>query len=44
MNKNEKRYFHRDSGASTDQVLALLGTVLSDNKDDIDQLMNNSDT
>ena len=44
MNNNWKRYFHTDSGASTDQIFALLDTVQSDNEDEIDELMNDFDT
>ena len=44
MNNNRKRYFYINSGTSTDQIFALLDTVLSDNKDEIDELMNDSDT
>ena len=44
MKNNQKRYFHIDSGTSTDQRLTLLDTVQSDNEDEIDELMNDSDT
>ena len=36
----KKRPFHIDSDASTDQVFTLLDAVLSDNADEIDELMN----
>ena len=41
MNNNRKRYFHIDSGTSTEQIFALLDTAQRDNKDD--ELMNDSD-
>ena len=44
MNKNQKRPFHIDSDASTDQVFTLLDAVQSDNKDEINELMNDFDT
>ena len=44
MKNNQKRYFHIDSGTSTDQRLTLLDTAQSDNEDEIDELMNDSDT
>ena len=44
MNNNQKIYFHLDSGASTDQIFALLDTVQSDNEDEINELMNDFDT
>ena len=44
MNNNQKRYFHIDSGALTDQVFALLDTVRSDYEDEIYELMNDSGT
>ena len=44
INNNWKIYFHIDSGASTDQIFALLDTVQSDNKAEIDELMNDFDT
>ena len=44
MNNNPKRYFHIDSGTSTDQILALRDTVQGDNEDEIDELMNDYDT
>ena len=44
MNNNPKRHFHIDSDASTDQVLKLLDAVLSENEDEINELMNDFDT
>ena len=44
MNNNQKRPFHIDSDASTDQVFTLLDAVQSDNKDKINELMNDFDT
>ena len=39
-----KRYFHIDENASSEQIYALLDVVGSADKDDIDNLMNDSDT
>ena len=39
-----KRYFHIDENASSEQIYALLDDVGSADKDDIDNLMNDSDT
>ena len=39
-----KRYFHIDENASSEQIYALLDVVGSADKDDIDKLMNDSDT
>ena len=44
MNNIEKRPFHIDSDASTDQVFTLLDAVQSDKKNEIDELMNDFDT
>ena len=44
MNNDQKRPFHIDSDASTDQVFTLLDAVQSDNKDEINELMNDFDT
>ena len=44
MNINQKIYFHIGSGTSTDQLFALLETVHSGNKYEIDELMNDSNT
>ena len=39
-----KRYFHIDENASSAQIYALLDDVESADEDDIDNLMNDSDT
>ena len=39
-----KRYFHIDENASSEQIYALLDVVGSADKDDIDKLMNDSDS
>ena len=44
MNYNQKRHFHIGIEASTAQVCTLLDAVQSDNKDEIDELMNDFDT
>ena len=44
INNNRKKPFHIDNDASTDQVFTLLDAVQSDNKDEIDGLMNDFDT
>ena len=44
MNNNRKRYFHIDSGTSTDEIFALLDTFQSDNQGEINKLMNDFDT
>ena len=44
ISNNGKRYFHIDSGTSTDKIFALLHTVQSENENEIDELMNYSDT
>ena len=41
---SRKRYFHIDENASIEQIYALLDVVGSADKDDIDNLMNDSDT
>ena len=41
---SRKRYFHIDGKASSEQIYALLDDVESADKDDIDNLMNDSDT
>ena len=43
MNNNRKIYFCIDSSISADQIMALLNTVQSDNKDEIDKQINDSD-
>ena len=44
MTNGRKRYFHIDENASSKQIYALLDDVKSADEDDIDYLMNNSDT
>lgn len=44
MNNNQKKYFHIDSGTSTDQIFALFDIVQSGNKNKFDELINDSDT
>ena len=39
-----KRYLHIDEKASSEQMYALLDDVDSDDEDDIENLMNDSDT
>ena len=39
-----KRYFHIDKNASSEQIYALSDDVESAEEDDIDNLMNDSDT
>ena len=39
-----KRYFYIDENASSEQIYSLLDDVESDHKNDIDNLMNDSDT
>ena len=39
-----KRYFHIDENAGSEQIYSLLDDVESDDKNDIDNLMNDSDT
>ena len=41
---DRKRYFHIDKNASSEQIYALLDDVESADEDDIDNLMNDSDT
>ena len=38
-----KRYFHIDKNASSEQIYALLDDVHSNDEDDIDNLMNDTD-
>ena len=40
---NYKRHFHIDSGTSTEKIFASSDTAQSDNEDEIDELMNDSD-
>ena len=44
MTNSRKRYFHIDENASSEQIYALLYYVESVDEDEIDNLMNNSDT
>ena len=44
MTNGTKRYFHIDENASSEQIYDLLDDVGSADKDDIDNLMNDSDT
>ena len=44
MTNGRKRYFHIDENASSKQIYALLDDVKSADEDDIDYLMNDSDT
>ena len=44
MNNNQKKYFHIDSGTSTDQIFALFDIVQSDKKNEFEELINDSDT
>ena len=44
MTNSRKRYFHIDENASSEQIYALLDYVESVDEDEIDNLMNNSDT
>ena len=44
MTNGRKRYFHIDENASSEQIYALLDYVKSVDEDDIDNLMNDSDT
>ena len=42
MNDNWKKYFHIECGASTEQILKLLDNVQKEKKDEIDELINDS--
>ena len=44
VTNGRKRYFHIDENASSKQIYALLDDVKSADEDDIDYLMNDSDT
>ena len=44
VTNGRKRYFHIDENASSEQIYALLDDVESADEDDIDNLMNDSDT
>ena len=41
---SRKRYFHIDENASSEQIYALLDDVEGDDKNDTDNLINDSDT
>ena len=43
MNNNRKKYVQINNHIFGDQILALLDNVQSDDKEDIEELMNNSD-
>ena len=44
MNNNRKKYAQINNHTSSDQIFALLGNVQSDEEEDIEELMNYSDT
>ena len=44
VTNSRKRYLHIHENASSEQILALLDDVGSADEDDIDNLMNDSDT
>ena len=44
MDNKRKNYIHIDSATSSDEIFAILDSVHSDGEDEIDELMNNSDT
>ena len=44
VTNSRKRYLHIHENASSEQILALLDDVESADEDDIDNLMNDSDT
>ena len=43
MNNNRKKYVQINNHTFSDQILVLLDNVQSDDKEDIEELMNNSD-
>ena len=43
MNNNRKKYVQINNHTFSDQILALLDNVQSDDKEDIEELINNSD-
>ena len=43
MNNNRKKYVKINNHTFSDQILPLLDNVQSDDKEDIEELMNNSD-
>ena len=44
MANDRKRYFHIDKNASSEQICALLDDVESADEDEIDNLVNDSET
>ena len=44
MNNNRKKYVQINNHTSSDQMFALLDKVQSDKEEDIEELMNDSDT
>ena len=44
MNSNRKKYAQINNHTSSDQIFTLLGNVQSDKEEDIEELMNYSDT
>ena len=44
FSKQRNKYFHIDENASSEQIYPLLDDVEIDKKDEIDNLMNDSDT
>ena len=44
MNNNRKKYVQINNHTSSNQIFALLDNVQSDEEEDIEELMNNSDT
>ena len=44
LTKGRKRYFHIDENVISEQIYALLDDIKSADEDDIDNLMNDSDT
>ena len=43
MNKNRKKYVQINNHTSSDQIFALLDNVQSDDEEDIEELVNDSD-
>ena len=44
MNINGKKYFQINNHTSSDQIFALLDNVQTDEEEDVEELMNDSDT
>ena len=44
MNNNRKKYVQVNNHASSDQIFALPDNVQSDEEEDVEELMNDSDT